>query len=101
MVLRHALGMPKRSLRREAAAAGVAMIPIPRPGTLVAVHRVDEVRRLPSVVDVERTARIGSHVAPPPDGDRYLGFVFARGVDPASVEHDLRTALDVVEVEVE
>jgi biotin carboxylase len=101
MVLRHALGMPKRSLRREAAAAGVAMIPIPRPGILVAVSRVDEVRRLPSVTDVELTARIGSPVAPPPDGDRYLGFVFARGVDPATVESDLRTALDLVEVEVD
>lgn len=36
---------------------------------------------------------------PLPEGDRYLGFVFARGPDPADIELALRRAeasLDVV-----
>lgn len=100
MVLRHALGIRKRSLRREHAASGVLMIPIPRPGTLHAIHGLDAVRSLPGVTAVEVTAPLGSHVAPPPDGDRYLGFVFARAADPASVETSLRNALEAIEVAV-
>jgi biotin carboxylase len=98
MVLRHALGMRKRSLRRERAAAGVLMIPIPRAGTLREVRGLDEVRSMPNVTSVEVTAPVGSRVAPPPDGDRYLGFVFARAVDPAEVETTLRDALETIDV---
>ena len=100
MVLRHALGMRKRSLRREHSASGVLMIPIPRPGTLRAIRGLDAVRALPEVTAVEITAPLGSHVAPPPEGDRYLGFVFARAADPASVETTLRRARETVEVTV-
>src|SRR5690606_27228076 len=84
MVLRHALGMRKRSLRREVAASGVLMIPIPRPGTFRGIRGLDAVRALPGVTTVEITAPVGTPVAPPPDGDRYLGFVFARGREPAA-----------------
>lgn len=101
MVLRHALGMRKTSLRREPGASGVLMIPIPGSGKLRSVDRVDEVRALPGVVSVDITAPLGSRVAPPPDGDRYLGFVFARAQHPSAVESTLRAARDIVEVEVE
>jgi hypothetical protein len=33
-----------------------------------------------------------------PEGDRYLGFVFARGAEPAEVEASLRTAADTLDV---
>ncbi len=101
MVLRHALGMPKKSLHRESAAVGVAMIPIPSAGRLVAVDGVNRVADLPTVTGIEITTPVGSRVAPPPDGDRYLGFVFARGATPGEVEGDLRRALDLIEVGVE
>lgn len=100
MVLRHALGMRKRSLRREHTAAGVLMIPIPRRGTLGVIQGLDAVRSLPEVTAVEITAPFGSQVAPPPDGDRYLGFVFARAAEPGSVETSLRRAMEIIEVEV-
>ena len=48
---------------------------------------------------LEITVPIGRHVEPLPDGDRYLGFLFARADTPAEVEAALRTAharLDVV-----
>lgn len=101
LVLRHALGMRKESLRRERVASGVLMVPIPRPGVLRAVRGVETVRTMPHITSVEITTPDGSHVAPPPDGDRYLGFVFARATDPAAVEQTLRTAMDTIEVEVD
>lgn len=100
LVLRHALGMRKESLRRERDASGVLMVPIPRSGVLRSVSGVDTVRGMPHVTSVEITTPVGSHVAPPPDGDRYLGFVFARAADPATVEETLRMAMDTIEVEV-
>lgn len=101
LVLRHALGMRKESMRRERSASGVLMIPIPRKGVLRGVSGVDEVKGLQGVTSVEITAPIGSKVAPPPDGDRYLGFVFARAVEPETVEQTLRAAMETIVVEVE
>jgi len=37
---------------------------------------------------------------PVPDGDRYLGFVFARGRTPAEVEASLRGAEAVLDVRI-
>jgi biotin carboxylase len=100
MVLRHALDLRKPSLRRESSASGVLMIPTPRSGTLQAVEGAEAVRSLPGVTSVELTAPIGSAVAPPPEGDRYLGFVFARAPHPAEVEDTLRRAMRTIEATV-
>ncbi|HWE53962.1 MAG TPA: hypothetical protein VG435_00535, partial [Acidimicrobiales bacterium] len=51
------------------------------------------------VVGVEITISAGRAVVPLPEGDRYLGFVFARGPTAADVEFALRraeAALDVI-----
>jgi biotin carboxylase len=99
LVLRHALGLPTNGLTREPAASGVMMLPIPRAGRLVAVRGQDEARAVPGVVGLEITINPGRPVRPLPEGDRYLGFVFARGETPAQVEATLRrahAALDVV-----
>lgn len=101
LVLRHALGMRKESLRRERSASGVLMIPIPGTGVLRAIRGVDAAKNLEGVTSVEITAPIGTRVAPPPDGDRYLGFVFARAEDPETVEQVLRTAMDAIEIDVD
>lgn len=100
LVLRHALGMRKESLRREHSASGVLMIPIPRSGVLRAVDGVETVRDFDHVTSVEVTAPIGTVVAPPPEGDRYLGFVFARADDPGTVEATLRQAMQTIRVDV-
>jgi hypothetical protein len=44
------------------------------------------------VVGLEITIPPGRAVRPLPEGDRYLGFVFARGETPADVELALRGA---------
>ena len=99
VVLRHAFGLPLADLRREAAASGVMMIPIPGAGTLEAVHGQDDARAVPGVVGLEITIAPGRPVQPLPEGDRYLGFIFARGSTPDAVEDALRAGhacLDIV-----
>lgn len=92
VILRHALGLPLDDLRREDAAAGVMMLPIPRSGILVAVRGQDAARSVPGVVALNVTLPAGRPVRALPEGDRYLGFLFARGATPADVESSLRTA---------
>ena len=90
LILRNAIGMEKPELRREPMASGVLMIPIPRPGTFTGIHGLDEVRELELISAIDITATPGSQVQPPPEGDRYLGFVFAKGPDRETVEASLR-----------
>ena len=44
------------------------------------------------VLRAELTIPIGSRVRPPPEADRYLGFLFASGDTPQAVEESLRQA---------
>jgi biotin carboxylase len=92
VILRQALGMPIASLEREGVAAGVMMLPIPRAGTLRAVHGQEDAARVPGIEDVAITAHLGQKVEPLPEGWQYLGFIFARGARPDDVEQALRDA---------
>ncbi|MBA3408484.1 MAG: ATP-grasp domain-containing protein, partial [Solirubrobacterales bacterium] len=92
LILRHALGLGLDDLRREAAASGVMMLPIARAGVLVAVRGREEALAVPGIVGLETTVVPGREVVPLPEGDRYLGFLFARGGGPAEVEAALREA---------
>lgn len=78
--------------RRESAAAGVMMIPIPRAGVLESVAGVQAARAVPGIADVLITAKLGQRLEPLPEGATYLGFIFARGRTPAQVETALRAA---------
>jgi biotin carboxylase len=101
LVLRHALGMPLDGLGREPGASGVMMLPIPRAGTLREVRGQDDARAVPGVTGLEITIPRGRHVVPVPEGDRYLGFVFARGETPADVERALRAAHAALTITIE
>ena len=92
LVLCHALGRPIPSHDREDAASGVMMIPIPSPGILEKVDGVDGARAVAGIKDVTINVPVGETLVPVPDGDRYLGFIFARDGDPATVEAALREA---------
>jgi biotin carboxylase len=99
VILRHALGLPLGPHERERAAAGVMMLPIPRGGILREVRGLAAARAVVGIEDISITIPRGRPVVPLPEGDRYLGFMFARGEAPAAVEAALRrahTALDVV-----
>ena len=101
LILRNAIGLEKPELRREPTASGVLMVPIPRPGRLVSVEGLDRVRSLEHISAIDITTTPGSQVDPPPEGDRYLGFVFARGSERTRVEGALRQAMEIIEVVVE
>jgi hypothetical protein len=63
------------------------------------VRGVEEARAVPGIDGLEITIPPGRSVVPLPEGDRYLGFLFARGEDPETVERSLRAGharLDVV-----
>lgn len=100
LILRNALGMDKPELRRQPHASGVLMIPIPRSGTLTAVEGVERARQIEGVSGVDLTIRPGEEVLAPPEGHRYLGFVYARGDTAEQVEGALRRAMDTVVVRV-
>jgi len=90
VILRHALGLGLEDVARESTASGVMMIPIPGAGVLEAVKGQEEARAVEGIGGLE-VAR-GRPVVPLPDGDRYLGFLFARGSSADAVERSLRAA---------
>ena len=100
VILRHALGLPLGDLRREAAASGVMMLPIPRAGVLREVRGQDDARAVPGIAGLEISIGRDRPVRPLPEGDRYLGFLFARGETPAQVEHALRAAHARLEIDI-
>ena len=99
IIVRHAIGAGLDGLRRETQASGVMMLPIRAAGMLKHVSGQAEALAVDGVVGLEISIPAGRAVVPLPEGDRYLGFVFARGPTPADVELALRraeAALDVV-----
>jgi hypothetical protein len=92
ILLRQACRLPLPELEREARASGVMMIPIPAGGTLAGVEGLDAARQVPGVEDVVIAIPVGQEVVPLPEGNRYLGFIFARSDRPERVETALRAA---------
>jgi hypothetical protein len=92
LLIRHTCGLAVPTLRREHAAVGVMMLPVPRAGFLKRVEGLDAARRVPGVEDIVITAAPDEQLRPLPEGASYPGFIFARGATPQEVEHALRTA---------
>lgn len=92
VILRSAVGLPGVRTDSAAPAAGVMMLPIPTAGTLVSIDGIDRALAVEGITDVTQTIPNGREVVPLPEGDRYLGFIFAGGASPDDVESSLRTA---------
>ncbi len=92
LILSHVLGLPVATMTREDNAAGVMMIPIPQAGVLESVGGLAEARRTAGVDEVMITIPVGQQVVPLPEGNKYLGFIFARGDSPEAVEDALRSS---------
>ncbi|MBK9712225.1 MAG: ATP-grasp domain-containing protein [Kouleothrix sp.] len=92
LIVRQACGLPVESLSRAGSAGGVMMIPIPGEGLLRRVDGVAEAAAVPGVEGVDITAQLNYPVVPLPEGDSYLGFIFARGETAGAVEAALREA---------
>jgi len=91
LILRQAAGLSVGEPRLEGA-SGVLMLPIERGGRLVAVEGLDRARAVPGVESASVSVPVGEPLVPLPEGDRYLGFVLARGESAAGVEAALRRA---------
>ncbi len=91
LILRHAVG-DQWSSESFSSAAGVMMIPIPREGIYQQVQGVDAAIQIPGIEDVIITAKQGQSLVPLPEGNSYLGFIFARGDHPEEVEAALRAS---------
>ena len=98
VVLAHAIGRGLGEPKREERASGVLMIPIPGAGTFREVHGISRALEVPGVRDVQITIAPGREVLPVPEGNRYLGFVFASAKRPADVESALRRARGLLKV---
>jgi biotin carboxylase len=98
VIIRQALGMGLGGLTRESQASGVMMLPIRTAGVLDRVAGQERALAVTGVVGLEISIPPGREVVPLPEGDRYLGFIFARGATPRDVEealHHAESCLDV------
>jgi biotin carboxylase len=91
LVLANALGR-RVTPHRLARPCGVLMLPVERAGVLQAVDGRADATAVPGITGLSITIPVGQTVHPLPDGDRYLGFLFAEGTTYQEVEDALRTA---------
>lgn len=91
LVLAHATG---RALPAggDDGAAGVLMIPIPQAGILKRIEGLLDTQRVPFIEDIDIQIREGHELVPLPEGNSYLGFIFARAPTPQQAEQALRDA---------
>ena len=99
LILASALGRPvPAASHHQDLATGVYMLPVPAPGVLHAVEGRDRAAAVPGITGLTLTIPIGQWVRPLPDGDRYLGFIFAEAGTRHEVEQALAAARDRLRV---
>jgi biotin carboxylase len=91
LVLGNALGRPAPG-HRTTRPTGVLMLPIPRSGVLQAVGGRADAAAVPGITGLTITVPTGHRVQALPEGDRYLGFIFAAGDTPGDVARALSAA---------
>lgn len=92
VILRQACGLPLGAIQCFDPAAGVFMLPVPASGVLRSVTGIDGAMSVAGITGVSISVPIGERLTPLPEGDRYLGFIFARGEGPDVVDRALRAA---------
>ena len=100
VILREACGLPLGAVHMVDKACGVFMLPMPAAGILRGVRGVEEAESVAGITGVAMSIPIGERVRPLPEGDRYLGFIFARGETPRGVEASLRQAQGLLDIEI-
>ena len=101
IVLANALGRAIPAATGSPRPCGVFMLPVPRAGILRAVEGRAAALAVPGITGLTITIPPGQRVRPLPDGDRYLGFVFAEGATRPEVEHALTAASQRLRVLIE
>ncbi len=98
LILQHACNLPLPQLDTSREARGVMMIPIPQAGLFKGVEGVATALQVPGITAVDITATVGYTLQPLPEGNSYLGFIFAAGSDPGHVEDALRQAYACLDI---
>lgn len=101
LLLRHAIGDDVSGWQREGLSAGVMMIPIPRRGSYKAVRGEAAASAVPAIEEVKITAKPDQLLERLPEGDSYLGFIFARAETPGDVVLALRSAHAKLDFDIE
>jgi biotin carboxylase len=101
VVLRSAIGRQSSPGAQSKPASGVMMLPIPAAGTLTAIEGLEEAAAIDGVDGIEITVPVGRAVLPLPEGDRYLGFVFASGATPDEVDRTLLVAAATLDITID
>ena len=91
VVLRQSIGQAVDSSFSETS-AGVLMIPVPSKGILKRVEGLLEAGKVEYIEDINIQLRDGYELIPLPEGNSYLGFVFAKAPSFELVEKALRQA---------
>ena len=91
LVLLHAMGK-RVNIKTLDTAAGVLMLPIPGKGILKRVEGILQAQRIPCISDVSIEIREGYELIPLPEGNSYLGFIFAEAATVKETEQALRKA---------
>lgn len=73
-------------------AAGVMMIPVPKQGILKRIEGLLEAGKIEFIEDINIQLRDGYELTPLPEGNSYLGFIFAKAPKFEQVEQALRAA---------
>ena len=98
LLLRAALGLNRKGMGRQQRPAGVMMLPSPTEGILREIRGQAAVFEVEGITDLQVTIAPGRRIRPLPEGDRYLGFLFASADSPAEVESALREAQGLLDV---
>jgi len=91
LVISHAIARPLR-YDPQPGGAGVLMLPITRAGILRRIEGITAARAVPWIEDILISRRDGYELVPLPEGNSYLGFMFARAPTAEEAEAALRTA---------
>ncbi len=86
-----AIGKPIQPVPIEQS-RGVMMIPIREAGLLRRVEGILAAQKVPHIDDIRITISEGHELIPLPEGNQYLGFIFAHAESPALVVDALRAA---------
>lgn len=97
LIIRQALG-EKVALHFNRGAYAVMMIPIPATGLFHGVGNLEQAKCVPGITDIAITAQLGQWLAPPPEGNSYLGFIFAEADTTLQAVNAVRQAHQLLDV---
>ena len=101
MLVRAALGMRIPEIRPYHPASGVMMLPTPTSGTFRGVSGGPDALTVDGITKLTVSVPVGDQVEAWPEGNRYLGFLFATGQTAAEVENALRIAFALLTIEID